>query len=114
MMFESKMIGGLGASRMDQQSKEGDATPMAKESTLAGTSFIPTDVEEDTNMLVDVQQMVVVVVVASHEKTSFEVQLQPMEQYVMQFLELWDPQVNNLAIEAPVLSFFASIFFLDI
>jgi hypothetical protein len=87
---------------------------MAKESTLVGTSFIRTNVEEDTNMLVDVQQMAVVVVVASHEKTSFEVQLRPMEQYVMQFLELWDPQVNNLAIEAHILSFSASIFFLDI
>jgi E1A-binding protein p400 len=99
---------------MDQQSEEGDATHVAKESTLVGTSFIPTNVEEETNMLVDVQQMAVVVVVASHEKTSFEDQLRPMERYVMRFLELWDPPVNNLAIEAHVLSFSASVFFLDI
>jgi len=92
----------------------GDANPMAKESTLASTSFIPTNVKEDMDILVDIQQMVVVVVIVGCEKTSFEDQLWPMEWYVMRFLELWDPQVNNLAIEAHVLSFYASVFLLNI
>jgi hypothetical protein len=53
----------------------GDANPMAKESTLASTSFIPTNVKEDMDILVDIQQMVVVVVIVGCEKTSFEGQL---------------------------------------
>jgi hypothetical protein len=48
---------------------------VAKKSTLASTSFIPTNVEEDMDILANVQYMAVVVIVASCEKTSFEDQL---------------------------------------
>jgi hypothetical protein len=58
--------------------------------------------------------MAIVVIVAGFEKTSFEDQLWLVEWYVMQFLELWDPWMNNLAIEAQILFFFASVFLLDI
>ncbi len=75
MMLEFEVTGGLGASRMDQQLEEGDVTHVAKKSTLASTSFIPTNVEEDMDILANVQYMAVVVIVASCEKTSFEDQL---------------------------------------
>jgi E1A-binding protein p400 len=113
-MLESEVMGVPGASRVDQQSEEGDAAPVAEESTLPGTSLIPADVEEDMDMLADVRQMAAAAAAAGREKTSFEDQLQPVERYAMRFLELWDPRVNNLAIEAQVLSFSASVFLLDI
>jgi len=113
-MLESEVMGVPGASRVDQQSEEGDAAPVAEESTLAGTSLIPADVEEDMDMLADVRQMAAAAAAAGREKTSFEDQLRPVERYAMRFLELWDPRVNNLAIEAQVLSFSASVFLLDI
>ncbi len=74
-MLEFEVTGGLGASRVDQQLQEGDVAHVAKKSTLASTSFIPTNVEEDMDILANVQQMAIVVIVAGFEKTSFEDQL---------------------------------------
>ncbi len=75
MMLEFEVTRDLGASRVDQQLEKGDVVPMVKESTLEGTSFNLIDVEEDMDILADVQQIAVVVVITSCEKTSFEGQL---------------------------------------
>jgi hypothetical protein len=97
-----------GALRVEQGSVEGLRTTVAEESTFAGTSLLPADVEEDMDMLADVRQMAAAAAAAGREKTSFEDQLRPVERFAMRFLELWDPRAENLAVVAQVWSLVAN------
>jgi E1A-binding protein p400 len=100
VQFESMEV--AGALRVEQGSVEGLRTTVAEESTFAGTSLLPADVEEDMDMLADVRQMAAAAAAEGREKTSFEDQLRPVERFAMRFLELWDPRAENLAVVAQV------------
>ncbi len=106
VQFESMEV--AGALRVEQGSVEGLRTTVAEESTFAGTSLLPADVEEDMDMLADVWQMAAAAAAAGREKTSFEDQLRPVERFAMRFLELWDPRAENLAVVAQVWSLVAN------
>jgi E1A-binding protein p400 len=66
------------------------------------SSIIPADADEDMDMLADVRQMAAAAAASGRGSVSFEDQLRPIERYAMRFLELWDPRVDNLAVEAQV------------
>ncbi|CAK9228992.1 unnamed protein product [Sphagnum troendelagicum] len=100
VQFESMEV--AGTLRVEQGSVEGLRTTVAEESTFAGTSLLPADVEEDMDMLADVRQMAAAAAAEGREKTSFEDQLRPVERFAMRFLELWDPRAENLAVVAQV------------
>ncbi|KAI3826232.1 hypothetical protein L1987_00277 [Smallanthus sonchifolius] len=60
-----------------------------------GVNLVRAD-DDDVDMMVDVKQMAAV---TGNEISSFENQLRPIDRYAVQFLELWDPIVDNKLIE---------------
>ncbi|KQK08524.1 protein PHOTOPERIOD-INDEPENDENT EARLY FLOWERING 1 isoform X1 [Brachypodium distachyon] len=52
----------------------------------------------DMDMLADVKQMAAAAAAAGQASSSFENQLRPIDRYAMRFLELWDPIIDNAAV----------------
>ncbi|XP_024385974.1 protein PHOTOPERIOD-INDEPENDENT EARLY FLOWERING 1 isoform X2 [Physcomitrium patens] len=66
--------------------------------TFGESSILPTDADEEIDMLADVRQMAAAAAASGRGSVSFEDQLRPVERYAMKFLELWDPRVDNMAV----------------
>jgi len=95
------LVGGPAAG--DRVSEDGGALVGTEDLPFGEASLLPTDADEEMDMLADVRQMAAAAAASGRGSVSFEDQLRPVERYAMRFLEVWDPRVDNLAVVAQVL-----------
>lgn len=98
---DAAAVGGSGLG--ERGVEDGGASVVGEEIPFGESSILPTDADEEMDMLADVRQMAAAAAASGRGSVSFEDQLRPVERYAMRFLEVWDPRVDNLAVVAQVL-----------
>lgn len=99
---QTEGVGVSGLPKGDRVQEDGGIGVTPEDIPFGESSIIPADADEDMDMLADVRQMAAAAAASGRGSVSFEDQLRPIERYAMRFLELWDPRVDNLAVEAQV------------